>query len=178
MKQFRLAAQVMRWMLTGFALTAMAAGQTWAVQCKKDNLCADVVVLDDVVSIDPNPMYEHEYVKFVLWTLPEGFVFVPKMDGVLFKTAQSQFDYGEVVDEDGHASKDKKKRFRWQVKKWQGANLEFPYSIQFHEMNGGDLGRQFFCDPTIINTDSKFENRLKPRGSNAAAVALKCSITP
>lgn len=178
MKQFRLAAQVMGWILTGLASTAMAAGQTWADKCKTDSLCADVSVSDDVVSIDPDPLYEHSYVKFVLWTLPEGFVFVPKMDGVLFKTAQSQFDNGEVVDEDGHVSNDKKKRFRWHVKKWQRAKTEFPYSIQFHEMNGSVLGRQFFCDPTIINTDSKFESRLKPRGSNAAAVALKCSITP
>lgn len=181
MDSFRLATRLTSWCLAGIATAALAAGGGVAQKCRDDArfLCAKITVTNDSVSVDPDLMTASSSVVQVIWTLPEGYVFAPYgdgvTDGVTFKQSQVQFDRGERIDADGHPASPAKTRFRWMVKKWQGPNLAFPYSISFHEQNGSSLGRQFVCDPTIVNS-SALTARRRHLGRASADVALKCTV--
>lgn len=181
MDSFRLATRLISWCLAGIATTALAAGGGVAKKCRDDPkfLCADIAVTNDAVSVDPVSMTASPSVVQVIWTLPEGYVFAPHgdgaTDGVAFKQSQDQFDRGERIDADGHPASPAKTRFRWMVKKWQGPNLAFPYSISFHEQNGSSLGRQFVCDPTIVNS-AALTARRRQVGTASAEVTLKCTV--
>lgn len=177
MKSIRHAIHLTAWCLAGFASATFAAGGGVAQKCLTDAkfLCANISVANDVVSIDPEPLSESPVVTRVIWTLPEGYVFVPNDDGVAFKHAQGQFDRGDGIDANGSASPNAKARFRWTVKRWHGPSLQFTYSISFHEKNGASLGRQFVCDPTIVNT-AALTARVKQTGGASAEAPLKCTV--
>ena len=159
----------------------------WIDKCKADETkvkCVQIAVssADGSITLE-EPVYVQRGAKpKLVWILPEGYVFNFNGGGVSLKDSTTEIGSPSGVSDDADDDPNNwSKRFKLKVNK-ASLSKPYPYTLIFHELNGGKATRKFVCDPTIANSDTDPSARRgkKPVGADVGkrgVIQVKCTIT-
>ena len=141
----------------GCLLVSSECAADWANKCANaaNVKCVEVTVssTDGTITLEDPIGVLHGNKPKVIWILPEGYVFNYSSGGAALKTSSADIGNPSGVSDDGDDDTTRlSKRFKLKVK--NVLSTSYPYTLTFHEMNGGKPTRKFVCDPTIINSDA------------------------
>lgn len=148
--------------VAAFGLLAAAApshAADWSTWCASASYVCAIVEIDssDQVSVTPEPidLSKHSRKTYLVWELPEGFVFDRSQgDGVFMKDQNGEFDAETVVGDDGLPTSRPRKRFKMRVHKPLKDSHGYEYALVFHALRSGNPFKRYQCDPTIVNSSA------------------------